>query len=30
MGLSMLWAGAVWAVIGGVVLIVQAFRMRKA
>jgi uncharacterized membrane protein HdeD (DUF308 family) len=30
MGLSMLWAGAVWAVIGGIVLIFQAFRMRKA
>jgi uncharacterized membrane protein HdeD (DUF308 family) len=30
MGLSMLWAGAVWAVIGGIVLIVQAFRARKA
>lgn len=28
MGLSMLWAGAVWAVIGGIALIVQAFRMR--
>ena len=30
MGLATLWAGAVWAVIGGIVLIVQAFRMRKA
>jgi hypothetical protein len=25
-----LWAGAVWAVIGGIALIVQAFRSRTA
>jgi uncharacterized membrane protein HdeD (DUF308 family) len=30
MGLSMLWAGAVLAVIGGIVLIFQAFRQRSA
>jgi uncharacterized membrane protein HdeD (DUF308 family) len=30
MGLATLWAGAVWAVIGGIALIVQAFRMRAA
>jgi uncharacterized membrane protein HdeD (DUF308 family) len=29
-GLAMLWAGAVWAFIGGFVLIIQAFRARKA
>jgi uncharacterized membrane protein HdeD (DUF308 family) len=29
-GLAMLWAGAIWAFIGGFVLIVQAFRSRKA
>lgn len=30
MGLSFLWAAAVFAVIGGIVLIVQAFRVRSA
>ena len=30
MGLSMLWAAAVMGVIGGIVLIVQAFRQRSA
>jgi uncharacterized membrane protein HdeD (DUF308 family) len=30
MGLATLWAGAVWAVIGGIALIVQAFRSRTA
>ncbi len=29
-GLAMLWAGAIWAFIGGFVLIFQAFRTRKA
>jgi uncharacterized membrane protein HdeD (DUF308 family) len=29
-GLAMIWAAAIWALIGGVVLIVQAFRTRKA
>ncbi len=29
-GLAMLWAGAIWAFIGGFVLIFQAFRSRKA
>lgn len=29
-GLAMLWAGAIWAFIGGFVLIFQAFRQRKA
>lgn len=29
-GLTMLWAGAIWAFIGGFVLIFQAFRQRKA
>jgi uncharacterized membrane protein HdeD (DUF308 family) len=30
MGLSMLWAGAVWAVIGGIILIVRGFQARNA
>ncbi len=30
MGLSFLWAAAVFALIGGVVLIIQAFRLRSA
>jgi uncharacterized membrane protein HdeD (DUF308 family) len=30
MGLSMLWATAVFAVVGGIVLIIQAFRQRSA
>jgi uncharacterized membrane protein HdeD (DUF308 family) len=30
MGLTMIWVGAVWALIGGVVLVVQAFRQRRA
>jgi uncharacterized membrane protein HdeD (DUF308 family) len=29
-GLAMIWAAAVWGLIGGVALIVQAFRQRKA
>lgn len=29
-GLAMIWAAAVWGLIGGVILIVQAFRQRKA
>jgi uncharacterized membrane protein HdeD (DUF308 family) len=29
-GLAMVWAAAIWALIGGVVLIVQAFRQRSA
>ena len=29
-GLAMIWAASIWALIGGVVLIVQAFRSRKA
>ena len=29
-GLAMLWAGAIWAFIGGFALIFQAFRQRKA
>jgi uncharacterized membrane protein HdeD (DUF308 family) len=29
-GLAMLWAGAIWAFIGGFTLIFQAFRQRKA
>ncbi len=29
-GIAMLWAGAIWAFIGGFVLIFQAFRTRKA
>jgi uncharacterized membrane protein HdeD (DUF308 family) len=29
-GLAMLWAGAIWALVGGFVLIFQAFRSRKA
>jgi uncharacterized membrane protein HdeD (DUF308 family) len=29
-GVAMIWAAAIWGLIGGVVLIVQAFRQRKA
>ena len=29
-GLAMLWAASIWALIGGVVLIVRAFQQRKA
>ena len=29
-GLVMIWTAAIWGVIGGIVLIVQAFRQRKA
>jgi uncharacterized membrane protein HdeD (DUF308 family) len=29
-GLVMIWTAAVWGVIGGIVMIVQAFRQRKA
>jgi uncharacterized membrane protein HdeD (DUF308 family) len=30
MGLTMIWVAAVWALIGGIVMVVQAFRLRKA
>ncbi len=30
MGLTMLWVAAIWGLIGGVVMIVQAFRQRSA
>jgi hypothetical protein len=30
MGLTMIWVAAVWGLIGGVVLVIQAFRQRKA
>jgi uncharacterized membrane protein HdeD (DUF308 family) len=30
MGLAMLWTGAVFALIGGVVMVVQSFRQRSA
>jgi uncharacterized membrane protein HdeD (DUF308 family) len=30
MGLTMLWVAAIWALIGGVVMVIQAFRQRKA
>jgi uncharacterized membrane protein HdeD (DUF308 family) len=30
MGLTMIWVAAVWGLIGGVVMVVQAFRLRKA
>jgi uncharacterized membrane protein HdeD (DUF308 family) len=30
MGLAMLWTGSVFALIGGVVMIVQSFRQRSA
>ena len=29
-GLAMLWAAAIWGLIGGVLMIIQAFRQRKA
>jgi uncharacterized membrane protein HdeD (DUF308 family) len=29
-GLAMIWAAAIWGVIGGIILIFQAFRQRKA
>jgi uncharacterized membrane protein HdeD (DUF308 family) len=29
-GLTMIWVAAIWGVIGGVMLIIQAFRQRKA
>ena len=29
-GLVMIWVAAVWALIGGVVMVIQAFRLRKA
>ena len=29
-GLAMIWAAAIWGVIGGLLMIVQAFRQRKA
>jgi uncharacterized membrane protein HdeD (DUF308 family) len=30
MGLTMIWVAAVWGLIGGVVMVVQAFRQRRA
>jgi uncharacterized membrane protein HdeD (DUF308 family) len=30
MGLTMIWVAAIWGLIGGVVLVIQAFRQRKA
>ena len=30
MGLTMIWVAAVWGLIGGMVMVVQAFRLRKA
>jgi uncharacterized membrane protein HdeD (DUF308 family) len=30
MGLTMIWVAAVWGLIGGIVMVVQAFRLRKA
>ena len=29
-GLTMIWAAAIWGLIGGVVMVIQAFRQRKA
>jgi uncharacterized membrane protein HdeD (DUF308 family) len=29
-GLAMIWAAAIWGLIGGVIMIIQAFRQRKA
>jgi uncharacterized membrane protein HdeD (DUF308 family) len=29
-GLAMIWVAAIWALIGGVALMIQAFRQRKA
>jgi uncharacterized membrane protein HdeD (DUF308 family) len=29
-GLAMIWAGAIWALIGGVVMVVRSFQQRKA
>jgi uncharacterized membrane protein HdeD (DUF308 family) len=29
-GLAMLWVAAIWGLIGGVILVIQAFRQRKA
>jgi uncharacterized membrane protein HdeD (DUF308 family) len=29
-GLAMIWAAAIWGLIGGIILIIQAFRQRKA
>ena len=30
MGLTMIWVAAVWGLIGGIVMVIQAFRQRKA
>jgi uncharacterized membrane protein HdeD (DUF308 family) len=30
MGLTFIWVAAIWAVIGGIMMIVQAFRLRSA
>jgi len=29
-GLAMIWAAAIWGLVGGIIMIVQAFRQRKA
>ena len=29
-GIAMVWAAAVWGLIGGILMIIQAFRQRKA
>ena len=29
-GLAMIWVAAIWGLIGGVIMIIQAFRQRKA
>jgi uncharacterized membrane protein HdeD (DUF308 family) len=30
MGLTMIWVAAIWGLIGGIVMVIQAFRQRKA
>jgi len=30
MGLAFIWAAAIWGVVGGVIMVIQAFRQRKA
>jgi len=29
-GLAMVWAAAIWGLVGGVLMVIQAFRQRKA
>jgi uncharacterized membrane protein HdeD (DUF308 family) len=29
-GLTMIWAAAIWGLIGGTLMVIQAFRQRKA